>query len=777
MSALRTLKRLREAGLEEIKGRGLQEVSKLGERLLGAGVGEMSDAALVAEIDPSLRGRTAVESAVSVFASMRTDLLRGAAWRDAAAAAMSPEAARALVERADRAVRGRFDVLGLRDVSYGDPIDWHRDAVSGRRAPLVHWSAIAETDPSAGGDKKVIWELNRHAHFVTLGQAYALTGDERYAEAFAAHLESWMDGNPPNLGVNWVSSLELAFRSIAWLWALALFSGSPALTPELLARALKHLIAHGRHIAAYPSTYFSPNTHLTGEALGLFYLGILLPGLRRAEGWRAFGREVLLEQLPIQVRPDGVYFEQSTWYQAYTADFYLHLLALSRAAGEDLPAGALERIASAVDFLAWVTRPDGEVSRIGDDDGGRLLALGARRPGDFRDTLAAGAVLFGRGDWKAAVGGDAPELVWLLGPDALDAYRALEPAPTPRLSRSFPDGGYFVMRDGWSERAGYAAIDCGPHGALSCGHAHADALSFEFAAGGRTWVVDPGTFVYTADPAARDAFRASSAHNTIVVNGRSQSEPGGPFSWRTSARAEAHELVDAGGAVLFRGSHDGYSRLRNPVTHTRTLLFVRGNEALGLPAYCVVVDALRAVGLHGYTLRYHLPPGAGAKASRTAVEAQAGGGLLRIEAHGKFVLRARVEGGWVSPCYGAKLQAPVASIDASGVGEDQIVSFVLPGAEGRHVFRVEPQSTGSGQSFVIESPEARDILIVEGLRPAVTGRVPRETVLWARFVGGRITSVLRIEGDGPAGAPTDEHRPRRAHAIELAARASRAGRK
>ena len=136
-------------------------------------------------------------------------------------------------------------------------------------------------DAAVTGDKKIVWELNRHQYFITLGQAYWLTGDQRYAQTFVSHLDSWMDQNPPKLGINWASSLEVAFRSISWLWALYFFKDSPALTAPTFLRTLKFLYLQARHLETYLSTYFSPNTHLTGEALGLFYLGTLLPEFRR----------------------------------------------------------------------------------------------------------------------------------------------------------------------------------------------------------------------------------------------------------------------------------------------------------------------------------------------------------------------------------------------------------------------------------------------------------------------------------------------------------------
>src|SRR5947209_6687989 len=177
-----------------------------------------------------------------------------------------------LLARADAIKAGKFDLLGQRALDFGTPIDWHLEPTSGVRAPLVHWSKIDYLDPRVAGDKKFTWELNRHQHFMTLGRAYWQTNDETYAETFVAHADAWMAANPPKLGINWASSLEVSFRAIAWLWALHFFKDAKALTPSVLLRLLKFLYAHARHIETYLSTYFSPNTHLTGEALGLFYL-------------------------------------------------------------------------------------------------------------------------------------------------------------------------------------------------------------------------------------------------------------------------------------------------------------------------------------------------------------------------------------------------------------------------------------------------------------------------------------------------------------------------
>ena len=185
----------------------------------------------------------------------------------------------------DHICAGRFDLLGYTNLSFGDPIDWQFEPLTGKRIPLLHWSKLDYLNAEVAGDKKIIWELNRHQYFMTLGQAYWLTGDERYGRVFTAHLEAWMDANPPKLGINWASSLEVAFRSMAWLWAFHFFKTSPSLSNETFKRAWKFLYLSARHLESYLSTYFSPNTHLTGEALGLFYLGTLLPEFEESSRW------------------------------------------------------------------------------------------------------------------------------------------------------------------------------------------------------------------------------------------------------------------------------------------------------------------------------------------------------------------------------------------------------------------------------------------------------------------------------------------------------------
>jgi len=706
------LKKLRGRSLRELRTRGQQELAKIGERLRGSR--ELSDSQLRREIHPASRNgsgegtsllireriRTACGTTLHVVdrqthaATTAQTFFPALAQREQIVAAMEqrfPEVRRALIDRADRACAGRFDLLGFHDLSFGQPIDWHLEPISGKRTPLDHWSRIDYLNSKKAGDKKITWELNRHAHFVTFGQAYWLTGDERYAEAFVAQATAWMDANPVNRGINWASSLELAFRAIAWLWALHLFADSRALDSRFVARLLKFLIAHGRHIQSHLSTYFSPNTHLTGEALGLFYLGTALPELKCAAVWRATGQRILLEQLPIHIRKDGVYFEQTTYYHRYTVDFYLHLVALARAGDLKLPDEVEARLSRAMDYLMWTTRPGGAMSLVGDDDGGRLIHLGARAMDDARDTLATGAALLGRGDWKYVAGDAAAETLWLLGPAALARYDELQAPPPTESSRAFVDSGYFVMRDGWSNQSTYVLIDAGLHGASSCGHAHADALAFEFAANGETWLVDPGTFTYTGDAQWRDGFRSSEAHNTVTADGQSQSLPAGPFAWQHIAQATAHEFIAGRGFDYFEGAHDGYQRLLDPVTHTRSLLLVKASDAQ-TPAYLIVRDEFDAKAAHHYAARYHFAAGCETETRDNQITATTLRGELNLFAFGTSETGMRIEDSFVSRVYGQREAAPVAVIETDGEGAQEMVSFIVAQPENAQPADAQPGS-------------------------------------------------------------------------------------
>jgi hypothetical protein len=585
-----------------------------------------------------------------------------------------------VIAQAEALCRGRFDLLGYRELSFGEPIDWQLDPVSGRRSPLVHWSRLDPLDATRAGDSKVVWELNRHQWLAQLGHAYRLTGNERYAGVCARHIDDWMRANPPGLGINWASSLEVAFRLVAWCWVLALFKGSLTFTTELRARMLAAIATHARHVERHLSSYFSPNTHLTGEALGLFYAGVLFPELRRSQRWQALGTRILVDESQRQVLPDGVYFEQSTCYQRYSVEIYLHFLILARRNGLAIPSFVEERVQRMLDFLLAIHRPDGSLPQIGDADGGWLLPLVPRSPDDARGIFSTAAAFFGSPELAWGAAEMAPESLWLLGRSGLSAFTALRPAPPQAASRVFAAGGYVVMRSGFDAQAHQLIFDAGPLGCpISGGHGHADLLSVQCSAFGEPFLVDPGTYAYTGDPEWRDFFRGTTTHSTAVVDGEGQAMPSGPFSWRARPEATLRRVSTPGGVLLAEADHAAYGRPHDPVLHRRRVLFVEKR-------YWVLVDDLEGTAEHRVDVQFQFAPIEVAVEPSLWVRARGrkGHGLL-VRTLAAVPLKVGCwkghlapPRGWLSSAYGSREPAPLIVCSAVTTLPVRIVSLLLP---------------------------------------------------------------------------------------------------
>ena len=223
-------------------------------------------------------------------------------------------------------------------------------------------------------------------------------------------------------------------------------------------------------------------------------------------------------------------------------DFFLCAAILADRNGCPFPSAYRKALEHMIDFMMHSAWPNGSHPMIGDADGGRLLPFVVRDPNDHRSTLSTAAVYFERGDLRDRAGQLSEETLWLLGPQAATRFQGLTPKPPAETSKVFPQSGFVVMRNDWQTDANMLAFDAGPQGMDSCGHGHADALSVVCSAQGTVWLVDPGTFVYTASKEWRDYFRSTQAHNTLVIDGQGQALPGGPFKWLNSVSGTSGEL-------------------------------------------------------------------------------------------------------------------------------------------------------------------------------------------------------------------------------------------
>jgi Heparinase II/III-like protein/Heparinase II/III N-terminus len=643
----------------ELLDRSRQEVSKRGDAVLSR-LGFDFAQGLVRDINAApARFFFAPESVNSLLELLRQRL---------------PQQADQIVRRADKICRHQFDLLGYEDLEYGNPIDWHLDLVHGKQAPKKAFYKIRYLDFDQVGDCKVTWELNRHHHLVTLAKAYRLTEDRRYTDEIFQQWRHWHAENPYAVGINWASSLEVAFRSLSWIWMYQLLEGTPALPHEFRKEWLRAQALNGRHIERYLSTYFSPNTHLLGEAVALLFLGTLCPELARSEHWKSRGWEIVLQEARRQVLPDGFHFERSTCYHVYALDFFLHAAVLAGLNDFTIPSEfekTLERMLDALLLLGQACVPP----RLGDDDGGRLFDPRRNRSEHLLDPLVTGAVLFHRADCKAAAGGLREETIWLLGEQGVVEWDRLQARPTGLDSASLTSAGLYVLAT--SNPPSQLVVNAGPQDDQSCGHGHADALSICLQSQGHALLIDPGTFEYVGNGPERNLFRGTAMHNTLRVDGASQSEPVGPFAWTQLVHAKAEQWITGKTFDLFVGSHDCYSRLASPVVHRRWIVSLKSGLFL-------VCDFACGTGEHRLDITWHLGPEMRLQAEHLfGVKGTSGGlAVLCADKHG-WAEEVRKDV-W-SPVYGKKEPITVLNFGTVTVLPAEFVTLLVPLKEVRGI--------------------------------------------------------------------------------------------
>ncbi|HEX3880391.1 MAG TPA: heparinase II/III family protein, partial [Bryobacteraceae bacterium] len=188
-----------------------------------------------------------------------------------------------VVRIAEKILRHRFPIMGI-EIETGPNIDWRQDYISGKSSDVGYFRRMPYLDFNQVGDHKIIWELNRHQHLVLLAQAWRFTGRAEFLREIEAELEGWWGANPFAHGINWTSALEVAFRAFSWIWVFHI--AGDALSDRVRRKLLDSLYAHGRHLSGNLSVYFSPNTHLMGEAMVLHAIAVLFPEFPRSRRWR-----------------------------------------------------------------------------------------------------------------------------------------------------------------------------------------------------------------------------------------------------------------------------------------------------------------------------------------------------------------------------------------------------------------------------------------------------------------------------------------------------------
>ncbi len=472
----------------------------------------------------------------------------------------------ALTEWADvakRAEAGKLKLLGVEWPGNRESNRWSLDPVSHKHWPQDDYCFhIDYRHNSEFGDIKYVWEMNRLQYLQPIAALAAVNNDRALADFCANEIESWIDNNPPFLGVNWISGIELASRVVSMLTVTTLV-GADSFDENLRYKLRSCLSAHGYWLMRYPSRFSSANNHLIAEAAALYLLGTLAPWLKNSNGCAEYGRTVLIEEVLKQIHADGVGAEQSPTYTAYSIEWLLLCGLIGKLHDQPFPDSYWQRIKLAGDFLRWITDSSGNQPRIGDDDEGRVFFSQSAPESYVSSVLGCLSSVTGNTD---------------LAPPATnrhlrEAFFGSTIADSSTLSglRCFNSGGYTVSRSYQNGIESLLVFDHGPLGHLAiAAHGHADTLSIWLHLKGRPVLVDAGTFLYHSGGEWRDHMRGTSAHNTLNIEGCNSSIISGAFNWATKASASILSFESRGERWSLEAEHGGYNQ-RFGVSHRRRI--------------------------------------------------------------------------------------------------------------------------------------------------------------------------------------------------------------
>src|SRR3984893_3050092 len=254
------------------------------------------------------------------------------------AARIPREARTAVLDRAERLMRGEWEVQGVVRTDLVEP-DWFRDPVTSRRLAQDRYAfRIDSRSEEQGGNVKQVWELSRLHHLTLLATAWFLTYDERYAHRVADQLHSWWRENPFLSGVHWTSGIELGLRLISLAWIRRLLDDWPGVADlfERDALAVRQIRWHQQYLAAFPSRGSSANNHVIAEAAGQLVASCAFPWFRESERWRRKSALLLERELIRNTFPSGIGRELASDYQCFVAELGFAAAVEAEASGHPL---------------------------------------------------------------------------------------------------------------------------------------------------------------------------------------------------------------------------------------------------------------------------------------------------------------------------------------------------------------------------------------------------------------------------------------------------------
>ena len=572
----------------------------------------------------------------------------------------------AKVKRAAETIMGhQFDLLGsglyhprcpFRVTEPGgyQPINWGFDPVRKlsfpEGFPYKEWNLFRDRPENA--DVKFPWELARCQHFLTLAQAWRVTGEARFAQEILDEIRDFHEKNPPGIGVNWTCTMDVGIRAANWAIALDLINNCEDVPEEQLFDAYCHLFDHGHFIRAnLENTYETTSNHYLSNVVGLHFIGAFFQDLPTGKEWIDFSAKSVQKEIDVQILPDGADFESSVPYHRLVIELFLGSFRLAQHLGQPFSAHFAKRLSEMVDYLCGVLLPNGEMPIFGDADDGRLMIAtdyGDWNRKDPRHLLAPASLALSVDTWRLLTpASGAWEAIWW-GFD-ISAFTPGGQLPGDNV-KLYPQAGAAISR---TTNGRYFLATNSIVGTVGFGnHKHNEQLSFELHDEFVPLVVDPGSWVYTSDFEGRNLHRSTAYHNTIMIDGVEQNEfnPEWLFRMFEKANPEHRKFEQSGDTVIYEGLHHGYeTQLEEKVLHTRRFEHDRATGALA------ITDTLTGTGTHKLLWSFHFHPAVvpDLDASKRTVYLRAEGKTWALT-WDDAGLTPRLDDTWFSPSYGAR---------------------------------------------------------------------------------------------------------------------------
>lgn len=442
----------------------------------------------------------------------------------------------------------------------------------------INWLYQPKDDP------EWTYMLNRMRYWICLGQAYALTGDEKYPRAFTAQLQHWVATVRPTdaaAACAW-RSIEVGLRLEYWLKAMQYFAQSPAINDEFMQIFADSVEEHCQFLLNNWGAFTLMSNWGVLENHGLFLAAIIMPENPNSELYKKTALQRLQKQIEMQVGADGFQWEQSPMYHNEVLHDYLDVILLARRNNIELPPVILEKTLAMCYADVYAAKPDHNELSMGDSD-----------EIDQRDLITKGAYVFQNGVLKSRAYPQPDfDAAWDIGEAGIAAYSLIQAQLPPQTDCFMGNSGNYFYRSSWQETATYLHMRCGP---LGSGHTHADQLHFDLFTRGEDILLDAGRYTYVFGP-ERLRYKQTAAHNVCMVDGIDCYQCTDSWAVKDIGRGINQKFYSDARYGYAEGGHLAY--ITQGVMVNRRLVYLK-------PDILLVIDEFYTGASHTYTQYLH----------------------------------------------------------------------------------------------------------------------------------------------------------------------------